>query len=247
MIIMKRFLLPAIVIGGVAGVVVACGGTSSSDITDSTGAGDGGGDANGNVGVDGSGGNGNDSGGVVGSDSGSSSDSGSANDAGGTACTIDATGASVGCGKNEYCASTNCATGVCAPVPNHTSDNAYVPQCGCDGVTYWNKAYAALGGESISAAGVCTDKTTPKALSCVTGSCPKGAAYACAAELTACGTLPPEIPELCWYLPPSGQCPDKPQVESCSGAIAIDAGLKCTGLCAAIDSKTVFARNPSCN
>jgi hypothetical protein len=243
---MKRFL--AATLGTL--IVVACGGSSSSDISDTSGGSDAG-----NGSADGSTTNNGDGSTTGNGDSGGGSDSGGGggNDGGGggtdasTPCTIDGTGASVGCGANEFCYSSDCTNGICLTKPSHTSNNKYDPQCGCDGVTYWNKEYAAVGGESISAGGVCTSMTTPKALMCQTGMCPKGASYGCAAEMTACSVLPPQLPEACWFLPEANQCPDSPKVQSCGSVVSADAGVTCVGLCTAIDSKTVFARNASCN
>jgi hypothetical protein len=246
---MKRFLLVAI---GTA-VAVACGGSSNTDITDTSGGAGDSGSADGNTTGSGDGsttgggdsGGANDGGGNGGDASGSGSEAG-ANEAG-KPCTIDAAGASVGCNGGEFCYSSDCTTGVCVAKPSHTSNTTYNPQCGCDGVTYWNKEYATVGGESISASGVCTTSTTPKALACQTGQCPKGSSYGCASEMVACGVLPPQLPEYCWFLPESSQCPDSPKVQSCGSSIAVDGGITCIGLCSAIDSKMVFARNATCN
>lgn len=246
---MKRFLLAAL---GPVVVAVACGGSSLSDITDSAGdagSGSADGSTNGNnSGADGSTTGNGDSGGTVNdAGGGNGGDGGGGSNEAGKPCTIDGTGASMGCGASEYCLGADCTTGVCAPILAHTSNTNYAPQCGCDGATYWNKEYAAVGGESISSAGVCTSSTTPKALTCQTGMCPKGASYACAAELVNCMVLPPQIPETCWFLPESSQCPDNPKVQSCGLGVSLDGGVKCISLCGAIDSKTVFARNATCN
>lgn len=53
------------------------------------------------------------------------------------------------CGASEYCESTSCATsGYCVTRPAATSVT-FDPQCGCDGVAYWNAVHAHWLGKTV--------------------------------------------------------------------------------------------------
>ncbi|MEM9463351.1 MAG: hypothetical protein AAGF11_54925 [Myxococcota bacterium] len=74
------------------------------------------------------------------------------------------------CGANEFCDAADCdTTGVCTERPAST-DVAYAPACGCNGVSYWNVQHANwLGVTAQAAANGCAE------LNCFNdGDCPAG-------------------------------------------------------------------------
>ncbi|APR78956.1 Hypothetical protein A7982_04303 [Minicystis rosea] len=63
-----------------------------------------------------------------------------------------------GCGPGEYCATTDCTTGTCAPIP--ASKGAELdPVCGCDGIAYWNADLAVADGVAFVDLALCDAKT----------------------------------------------------------------------------------------
>lgn len=118
------------------------------------------------------------------------------------------------CPSTMFCSRKDCddAGGICEPRPL-VCDDAPMPSCGCDGVTYWNdclRRTAGVGpmhpGECASSARVCTKGGgkgggPPGALEC-----PPGAS--CARLLPPDGTMcSPDVPGTCWALP--AVCPDR--------------------------------------
>ena len=63
-----------------------------------------------------------------------------------------------GCAPGEYCATTDCATGTCAPVPTEKAVSLS-PVCGCDGIAYWNADLAIASGVGFVDATMCDWKT----------------------------------------------------------------------------------------
>lgn len=191
----------------VGGIIVACGGSSETDLFgapngDATGSSSsstsssGGDAASGSSSTSSSSGGGSSSGG---SSSGNASSSGS-NDAGPKTCRPSVPS---DCGDGEFCKVATCnqtTGGTCTKRPKTVSQD-YLPVCGCDDVTYWNPEVMAQFGVSPKAQGICA-----KGLACDDlTKCPDkrfcnrqlDAAGYCAAAVTLDGT--------CWGLPPN--CP----------------------------------------
>ena len=107
------------------------------------------------------------------------------------------------------------------------------PECGCNGVTYWNGCLRAGSGIAASTAGECSAGAT-----CDAQMCPDSRAF-CArlvSEPSACSS---PTAGRCWVVP--DQCPAASATwSSCAGPQA------CTTLCGAIRSQQVFAQVNQC-
>lgn len=149
-------------------------------------------------------------------------------------CQVAATNA---CGPNQYCKSSDCVKGVCAPTPT-TETQERAPACGCDGVTYWNESVAAKNGMSVVGKGACT---SPNAKTCraMGGTCPNGSR--CNLRLpdkTGCPSLNPS--GTCWQLP--AEC-----AKIAVGATTRACGsLTCTDECSLIKLMTPYYQDDSC-
>jgi hypothetical protein len=140
-----------------------------------------------------------------------------------------------GCPQGWYCDAPTCTTGVCAQKPAMDSQTR-APVCGCDDVTYWNPAVAAVAGMSVKAQGECK---APKTCNEMGSKCAGGAkcnfhlvsANACAA-LNHSGT--------CWMLPK--QCPQVvigPQTRECGANT-------CTAECDLIKGEKAYWTDNTC-
>jgi hypothetical protein len=134
------------------------------------------------------------------------------------------------CGASEFCESTSCVTsGYCVTRPAATSVT-FDPQCGCDGVAYWNAVHAHWLGKTVikgpSKAGTCS---SPKQCSSAAG---------CGANET-CIIYYQDY--YCTTSPTYGFCMAKPSTvtsAACAGQMASgdgeqECGGTCTSFCAA--------------
>jgi hypothetical protein len=134
------------------------------------------------------------------------------------------------CDAGQYCEKSGCgvALGHCVQRPAVcTSDGP--PQCGCDGVTYWNECLRKRAGvESARENGPCTapracDTTTP---------CPTGGYCARLVRPQECGRV---VAGACWDLP-DGTCTGPgPRYIQCGAA------PPCVDACTAIRSEQPMA------
>lgn len=149
-------------------------------------------------------------------------------------------GPASGCKTDEYCKVAACAAtgGTCTKVPA-APQPTLDPQCGCDGVTYWNADEAAARRTNIVAGGVCPKE---KAATCTKEKkCPEdtdcnfdqGSKAACTL-LTPAGT--------CWAIP--SNCPDN---QGGKARRCLNPNTSCTSLCDAIHDEEPFFRVQSCN
>jgi len=130
------------------------------------------------------------------------------------------------CGAGKYCSAPGCkAKGKCIAIPSATTETSTNnPQCGCDGVTYWNPTVAAVHGMSLSQKGECSGNDVvacSTATACAVGNCNIDAK-----SIQGCTT---ETAGTCWVLP-----------TTCPGAAILGKDAKacntvaCIGECAAI-------------
>ena len=135
-------------------------------------------------------------------------------DAAAKACT----GTAGGCASTEYCDATDCGAGTCKPRPASSSD--YSPVCGCDGVSYWNAAYAKSTGASVKSgvgecgATVATTCGSSKKCPHTTDKCNEAHATFAECSGTPSGT--------CWSFPPEAACPvigGSKNFRACSGGL----------------------------
>lgn len=148
--------------------------------------------------------------------------------------TPDGTG---GCPEGSYCDAPDCITGVCVKRADATAQDRS-PQCGCNGVTYWNATFAKKAGMAIRGAGACALGT---AKTCGAGApCPNGGS---------CNLQVPKKSECnggttgsCWVLPAT--CPAVVvggRSRPCGAAV-----LTCTDDCTAIKKQTQWYDDGSC-
>jgi hypothetical protein len=145
------------------------------------------------------------------------------------------------CLPNEYCDAPDCTKqGSCVvrPPPQKSGDLGWT--CGCDGITYWNGAFAKAQGITAPTAGQCTGPssgggvTPAEPLSCSdTKKCPAGAVCLPTATSSCTGTV---TQGYCWAWPNDFECPSGAQTGYllCSGSTA------CMTECGAITSRTRY-------
>jgi hypothetical protein len=118
-----------------------------------------------------------------------------------------------------------------------TSNRA--PQCGCDGVTYWNETVAAHNGMSIKSAGACTTGVGGAATCIGFGTCGGGAKcnlhYA---QKSMCNQAPSGT---CWMLPPICPLVVGPKTRACGAASG-----SCTDECALVTLEKAYFDDTGC-
>ncbi len=144
------------------------------------------------------------------------------------------------CGPSSFCERTACgdATGVCQVRPTFC-DNALLPTCACDGVTFWNDCLRRSRGETAAIPGQCTSGAA------VCGNFMKPP---CPLEGSSCARLlppdarcdgpmpPPDMTDgFCWVVPVT--CPPTNIMDTkwvpCSGGPP-PPPMDCKGYCEAI-------------
>lgn len=103
------------------------------------------------------------------------------------------------CGAGFYCKAAGCGMGTCEPIGTIEQD-ARMPVCGCDGVTYWNDSIAGSHGMAVSSAGECGPAATQQCGGFGGLTCPAGAS--CNYELlnqAQCNIA--DIGGTCWAVP----------------------------------------------
>ena len=158
------------------------------------------------------------------------------------------------CLPGFFCSSTSCgsATGRCESARTGEScAEPYDPQCGCDGLTYFNPCLRQVARQSeATGGGVCPFNNTPHSCSATK---PCAGSQVCALVFPS-GSLVPATSDggldpmactafeqfisffplgVCWVLPESGSCPD-------SGATLRSCDGQCTNACPAIRTPTGF-------
>ena len=138
------------------------------------------------------------------------------------------------CLAGQFCEKAACgeALGHCLQRPP-VCDGEARPECGCDGVTYWNDCLRRLAGvESKVDRGPCRN---PRA--CDTGSrCPEGASCARVVFPNECGRV---IAGACWVVPDNCEGGMPEHYYACGGPMT-----QCLDSCAAIRSEQPSARFP---
>ena len=141
------------------------------------------------------------------------------------------------CPAGTFCEKPSCgaALGNCIPWPPACDGDAR-PECGCDGVSYWNECLRrAAGIESTVERGPCR---TPRACD-NTGPCPEGASCA---RIVRPGDCSGVVAGTCWVVPPAGQAclGGRPShYFTCGGQMT-----QCLDACAAIRSEQPSAEFP---
>jgi hypothetical protein len=166
---------------------------------------------------------------TMGTDSGtvSSDASGDATDA------MDGCKPGITCPSGQYCELTGCGAtvGRCQPIVASTT---YAPVCGCDSVTYWNRAHAQKSGVVVKGEGRCKDSD---ARGCVMGGSCGFADGRCVREIPDAATCatPPTM-GICWRLPGDASCgaAPGPLVTSCAMP------AMCITYCSAVRMNPVF-------
>lgn len=178
------------------------------------------------------------------SDTGATTGSSSASSA--SAASSTSSGMIVGCGDSsdctskEFCEKPSCGGGVLGvcklAAPTHTP---FDPVCGCDGVTYWNSAYAAGTSKAVHHGGACKLGDMPKAKTCAVNSC--GGGEQCVSVKGSCRDL--IAFSSCWILPNKCEGTSKTEV-ACNG---LQAG-ECGNLCSIILNQMSFmVVDPACS
>jgi hypothetical protein len=159
-------------------------------------------------------------------------------DAGGTqACTWTADGRG-NCPEGSYCDAPNCTTGVCQK--KTTSEPPELsPQCGCNGVTYWNAGIAKKAGMAIRAGGVCQSDVAKLCGGVAGAPCPAGdSCNVQVSKKSECNALAQGV---CWQLPTT--CPNTAGGRSRPCGVGT---LACTDACNAIRKQTQWYDDGSC-
>lgn len=140
------------------------------------------------------------------------------------------------CPDGMYCNAQNCGQGVCVDkAANEGADNN--PQCGCDGITYFNLTVAAHHGMAIRNNNACgNDQVT----------CGGPLASACPAGVTCNHEV--KSKNQCLSIEPTGECWQMPATcntnllklgRACNGA-------QCADICSAIKSGAAWYEDNSC-
>ncbi|MBX3228540.1 MAG: hypothetical protein KIT84_07800 [Labilithrix sp.] len=109
------------------------------------------------------------------------------------------------CPAGYYCDSASCGRGVCVQKAAVVT-TARNPQCGCDGITYWNASIASNAGMSIRSSNACPADNAVRCGGLVPSTCPGGTSCNMQVRNKAeCGGIGPS--GACWKLPPSCGAP----------------------------------------
>jgi len=146
------------------------------------------------------------------------------------------------CGPGQFCLSTTCGPGTCAPMPSEGP--LPDPQCGCDGVTYWNATVAARARMPLRDKGVC-----PLGPATPTKVCGGVAGAACKPGQS-CSMLMKGSPDCsmtdpqgqCWQLPLI--CPNDPAVNDGGAYARCDEPMKCASFCQMVRAELPFYATP---
>ena len=143
------------------------------------------------------------------------------------------------CSPGSYCQRSACSdvVGQCAIKPLFC-DNDPHPECGCDGVTYWNSCLRKLAGITAGAAGQCELQAQAATCGGPSGvACPDGGVCARLYH----GMCDPDGRGTCWVMPTS--CPDGgppgPRWAACGPP-----NQACIDTCTAIASELPFRDLP---
>ena len=138
------------------------------------------------------------------------------------------------CMGGQFCEKTSCgdALGTCRQRPVFCPGDG-PPECGCDGVTYWNRCLRQNAG--ISATREMGPCRSPKACDTTTP-CDNGGYCARLVFPNQCGGL---VAGACWVLPDVACEGPAPSFFSCSGG-----NTTCFNACAAIRSELPMAERP---
>jgi hypothetical protein len=121
----------------------------------------------------------------------------SSSSSGTTACTLDG---KQPCAAKEYCATTDCTKGTCAPIPP-AKGQAWDPVCGCDGIVYWNADLALADGVGFLESNACNTSAL-RTCEPLNDPCDHGNhAYCSVRADSGCGSMPNgtcvKLPESC--------------------------------------------------
>ena len=146
------------------------------------------------------------------------------------------------CAPGTYCNAENCGRGTCIPVGTEEAKPRN-PQCGCDGVTYWNPSVAAKNAMSIRKDGVCSGGGDNGAKTCggaVARKCPgRAVCNQVVKDKQDCGVFGTGI---CWILPAA--CPaTETNGRACGNG---GGGGACQDACALVRSERPWFDDPSC-
>ncbi len=124
------------------------------------------------------------------------------------------------CGPGKFCAAPGCGKGVCVDTPKVESVNRN-PQCGCNGVTYWNATVAAKSGMPIRQNGACdgTSAETCGGISLVGCSGDTSCNYRQKSK-NDCTTVAPS--GTCWKVPTAPCANGALHAHPCGSAMCVD-------------------------
>ena len=168
-------------------------------------------------------------------------------DAGAVACAVGGTGldGGSGCQEGQFCETRSCGAtaGFCTEIHGEPCDStSYSPECGCDGVSYFNSCVRRAASISATSETTCDNQATVKTRSCDSAlplfpSCPNGS-NGCAVIVPNSVVVPFEVADasissvcnipqianagICWVLP---DCPSSGalHLRSCGVSRCIDA------------------------
>ena len=162
-------------------------------------------------------------------------------------CTLSDAGTGIGCPDASFCEATKCpgkategTEGTCAPIPSDScaNDFSYAPQCGCDGVTYFNECLRREKGVSTASTTSCDLQAVVPAKPCAPArrddpDCPTCAAILSSQLLTLLGDAGASaLRDTCAFRSTSGICwvtPTCTSLSPASGAHLVS--LSCPGHC----------------
>jgi hypothetical protein len=111
------------------------------------------------------------------------------------------------------------------------------PQCGCDGVTYWNETVAAHHGMSIRGSGACGG-VLPALVCTGAGTCAGAKCNMHYAQKSSCNQAPQGT---CWMPPTTCPVTVGSKTRACGAAIGV-----CSDDCPLIKSETAFFDDANC-